>query len=180
MCPTSMWVSKSGKISCPYCRKCQTNILPPNPLYKPVFGVNIYPLKVCDLSAIHLMPGGVCSLLLDTCSTIVYKLSNNNCFCLIHKNWGVSKMKQEELYKVFLIKEAAKKEAQEKKVAKAAAKKEAQEKKAAKAATKKEEVKQLCQQLLKTGPRKGQACNCAKLVINTTTCSRHYIAYDNN
>lgn len=183
--PMMYGTSRLGQISCPFCRHSQTTLLPFNPKFKKVIGVNLYPFKVLkDSGEMTLNMGHLCKLsTLNECtSDYAYKVSNNY-YCECHHIIGVSIEKQTTSHSMFLLK----KQNEENKKAAKEAKKNATNKKIKHAkveqspittATTEKETETTtsiittgCNAILKSGPRKGQPCLCTKTVNNV--CARH-------
>jgi len=158
---------RNGQISCPFCRHSQKTLLPFNPKFKKVVGVNVYPFKIGKDAGVKTPEmGHLCKLAnLNECtSDYSYKFGDNH-YCESHHTLGSSIEKQQTNYAIFLAKKV---KADNKKALKAASK--------AKAATKAKTVTvnattSGCKAILKSGPRKGQMCMCAKTINDV--CARH-------
>ena len=173
--PSICGYTKGGRIVCPYCRHSQQTLLPFHFDFKPVLGVNLYPIKLCNNIAFEKSSSGSCHLeSLSLCtSDYTYNLFGDKHFCEGHKMIGLSIAKQSEFHEAFLkksniieLKLQKQKEMKEKK----------EMLKSAKAANKTQNANKTtvgCSALLKTGPKKGQPCGCSKLVTGTTVCLRH-------
>ena len=166
---------RSGQISCPFCRNFQTTLLPFNPNFNKVVGVNLYPYKINkDCGILCQNVGHLCKLAnLNECTSDHGYNVNNNYYCEAHHILGVSIERQKTNHEAFLLK---KQNADIKKAAAAAreAKKKENEK-----TMKNKIVNQIvttinppCIAILKSGPRKGQPCMCMKTVDNGF-CKRH-------
>jgi hypothetical protein len=159
---------RSGQIACPFCRRSQTTLLPFNPAFKKVIGVNLYPFKIGKDSGVFTPDAGhLCKLANpnECTSDYAYKCGENY-YCETHHVIGASIEKQQTSYSIFLAK-----------------KEKADKKKAAKEAKKKTSNKVVavvdpllvpdnaCKAILKYGPRKGEMCLCAKTLNGL--CNRH-------
>jgi hypothetical protein len=159
-------------IKCPYCRCLQSTLLPPKMGFKAIYGINTrfnsisgyippgYVEGKCEYTIPHLInPDHIV-----ICETpYVVKIDNGKCYCYYHKYLGIKQMWDE-------IKQKAKKERME---ARLKAKQEkAQAKKEEK--LKAQSIPQVkCMELLKSGARKGESCNC-KVHEGSQFCLRHH------
>ena len=164
---------RSGQIACPFCRHTQTTLLPFNPKYKKVVGVNLYPFKVGKDSGVKTSDAGYLCKLANTndcTSDYAYKCGDNY-YCEAHHVLGSSIEKQKTSYSIFLTK---KQNADKRKAAKEAKTKEAKNKKSNKIIAPLDVSSvsdKACKAILKYGPRKGQMCLCAKTANGL--CNRH-------
>ena len=154
---------RSGQIACPFCRHSQTTLLPFNPKFKKVVGVNLYPFKVGKDSGVKTPDAGHLCKLANTnecTSDYAYKCGENY-YCETHHVLGTSIEKQQTSYSIFLSKKKkASKEAKKKTINKVVA-----------MADPSLVPDNACKVILKYGSRKGQMCLCAKTVNGL--CNRH-------
>jgi len=182
--PSMNYTYRAGQISCPFCRHNQTTLLPFNPKFKKVIGVNLYPFKIGkDSGEMTVNSGNVCKLShLSECTSpnYTYKFGDNH-YCESHHILGSSIEKQQASYSNFLLKKQKSANAKalkaEKEIKKKAATTINKKEKAVKNQVMQEVIdpstisNNACKAILKTGPRKGQLCLCTKTVNNY--CSRH-------
>ena len=160
--------NRYGQISCPFCRHNQSTLLPYNPKFNQVIGVNLYPYKIKKDSGIYTPNMGHLCKLSNCTSDYAYKIGESY-YCESHHILGVSIEKQKTNAAIYLLK---KQKAEQRKAAK-----EAKEAKQATALKKSQELPPTqtttsgCQSILKSGPRKGQMCMCAK--TTNGLCGRH-------
>jgi hypothetical protein len=168
---------KTNQIACPFCRRSQTTLLPFNPAFKKVVGVNLYPFKVCKDSGIKTPDTGhLCKLAnpSEYCgSDYAYKFGENH-YCETHHMLGSSIEKQKTSYAIFLAKKEKADKRKASKLAKEAKKNTTKTKNASKNTVIQDSVSvsdNACKTILKYGARKGQMCLCAKTVNGV--CNRH-------
>jgi len=192
--------SRVGRIGCPFCRRFQQTILPFNPAYKLVVGVNLYPLKLCSsppsvMLCRHEEPCCLNTYTMCPCVHITtnntYKLDNGMHYCEGHVRIGVSIVKQEAVRQAFLTRKAQmdiiladKKAKLEKKKKKIGAVGDGTTTGTTKPVgdgtttgtttwTTTGTTTIGCIRLLKSGPNKGHMCGCQKVDKETGVCSRH-------
>ena len=185
--------SRVGRIGCPFCRRFQQTILPFNPAYKLVVGVNLYPLKLCSsppsvMLCRHEEPCCLNTYAMCPCVHITtdntYKLDNGMHYCEGHVRIGVSIVKQEAVRQAFLTRKAQmdliladKKAKMEKKKKKKVVSDGTTTGAITTGTTTGTTIEGTttmgCIRLLKSGPNKGHMCGCQKVDKETGVCSRH-------
>jgi hypothetical protein len=190
-------------IKCPYCRCLQSNLLPPKEGFKLIYGVNTstklntvhsgyipagYIEGKCEYTFQHLVnPDHI--VICDT--PYVVKIDNGKCYCYYHKYLGMKQMwdeaKQKIKQKKMEVKLKLKQEKEQQKMETLIKLKQEKEKQKMeiknKAKQEKEQQKMealmnanqkpKCTQIIKTGARKGLACDC-KVFENNLLCLRHH------
>lgn len=184
-------------IKCPYCRCLQSTLLPPKEGFKLIYGVN----TTTKLNSVHsgYIPAGYiegkCEYTFQhlvnpdhivICETpYVVKIDNGKCYCYYHKYLGMKNMWDEAKQKIKQEKMEAKlKIKQDKAQAKLKIKQDKIDEK--NKATLEAKIKKIqsknnvviseqpkCNEILKTGARKGFACGC-KVFENNSLCLRHH------